>query len=36
MEYLHYGLGSATYFGNLRPGNIDVETFKVGVNFLFR
>jgi outer membrane immunogenic protein len=36
VEYLHYGLGSATYFGNLNPGTIDVETFKVGVNFLFR
>jgi outer membrane immunogenic protein len=36
VEYLHYGLGRATYFGNLNPGTIDVETFKVGVNFLFR
>jgi outer membrane immunogenic protein len=34
VEYLHYGLGSATYFGALNTGNIDIETFKVGVNYL--
>jgi outer membrane immunogenic protein len=36
VEYLHYGLGSATYFGTLNTGKIDLETFKVGVNYLFR
>jgi outer membrane immunogenic protein len=35
LEYLHYGLGSATYFGVLNTGNIDIETVKVGVNYLF-
>jgi outer membrane immunogenic protein len=35
LEYLHYGLGSATYFGVLNTGNIDVETVKVGINYLF-
>jgi outer membrane immunogenic protein len=35
LEYLHYGLGSATYFGALSTGNLHIETFKVGVNYLF-
>jgi outer membrane immunogenic protein len=35
LEYLHYGLGGATYSGVLNTGNIDIETFKVGVNYLF-
>jgi outer membrane immunogenic protein len=35
VQYLHYGLGSETYFGALRTGNIDIETFAVGVNYLF-
>ena len=35
LEYLHYGLGSATYFGALNTGAINVETVKVGVNYLF-
>ena len=35
LEYLHYGLSSATYFGVLNTGNIDIETVKVGVNYLF-
>jgi outer membrane immunogenic protein len=35
LEYLHYGLGSANYFGVLNTGNIDVESVKLGVNYLF-
>jgi outer membrane immunogenic protein len=35
LEFLHYGLGSATYFGTLNTGNLNIETFKVGVNYLF-
>jgi outer membrane immunogenic protein len=35
VEYLHYGLGSANYFGALNTGNIEIETFKVGLNYLF-
>jgi outer membrane immunogenic protein len=35
VEYLHYGLGSGTYFGTLSTGNLDVETVKFGVNYLF-
>jgi outer membrane immunogenic protein len=35
LEYLHYGLGGATYFGALSTGNLDIETVKVGVNYLF-
>lgn len=34
VEYLHYGLGNTTYFG-VNSGNTEVETFKVGVNYLF-
>jgi outer membrane immunogenic protein len=36
VEYLHYGVGNATYFGVLNTGNIGIETFKVGVNYQFR
>jgi outer membrane immunogenic protein len=36
LEYLHYGLGSANYFGVLNTGNVDVETVKIGVNYMFR
>ena len=36
LEYLHYGLGGATYFGVLNTGNIDVDTVKIGVNYMFR
>jgi outer membrane immunogenic protein len=36
LEYLHYGLASPNFFGVLNTGNIDVETFKIGVNYLFR
>jgi outer membrane immunogenic protein len=35
LEYLHYGLGSASYFGAVNTGKLDVETSKVGVNYLF-
>ena len=35
LEYLHYGLGNATYAGVLNTGNIDLETVKVGINYLF-
>jgi outer membrane immunogenic protein len=34
-EYLHYGLGGATYFGALNTGEMEIETFKIGVNYLF-
>ena len=35
-EYLHYGVSNATYFGSFNTGNVGVETFKIGVNYLFR
>jgi outer membrane immunogenic protein len=35
-EYLHYGVSNATYFGTFNTGNVAVETFKIGVNYLFR
>ena len=36
LEYLHYGVGNATYFGVLNSGNVGVETVKIGVNYMFR
>jgi outer membrane immunogenic protein len=36
FEYLHYGLGSANFFGTLPSGNIDIDTVKVGINYHFR
>jgi len=36
LEYLHYGLGSANSFGTLPPGKTDINTFKLGINYLFR
>jgi len=36
FEYLHYGLGSATYFSGGNFGNLDVDTVKVGVNYRFQ
>jgi outer membrane immunogenic protein len=35
-EYLHYGVSNATYFGTFNTGNVGIETFKIGVNYLFR
>jgi len=36
FEYLHYGLGSANFFGTLPPGKTDIDTVKIGINYLFR
>src|ERR1700722_6405662 len=36
VEYLHFGVGNATYFGTFNTGNVGVETFRIGVNYLFR
>jgi outer membrane immunogenic protein len=36
VEYLHFGVGNATYFGAFNTGNVGVETVKIGVNYLFR
>jgi outer membrane immunogenic protein len=36
IEYLHYGLGSANFFGALPSGNIDIDTVKAGINYHFR
>jgi outer membrane immunogenic protein len=36
VEYLHYGLGSANFFGALPSGNIDINTVKLGINYRFR
>jgi outer membrane immunogenic protein len=36
LEYVHYGLGSADFFGFLPSGHIDIDTVKIGVNYHFR
>ena len=36
LEYLHYGLGSTNFFGTLPPGKTDIDTVKIGINYLFR
>jgi outer membrane immunogenic protein len=36
IEYIHYGFDSATYSGLVNSGKIDVDTVKVGLNYLFR
>jgi outer membrane immunogenic protein len=35
LEYLHYGLGSATYFGTVNAGNLEADTFRAGFSYLF-
>ncbi len=35
VEYLRYGLSSTTYFGVVSSGKVDVDTIKVGINYLF-
>jgi len=34
LEYMHYDLGSATYFSTITTGNINVDTVKIGLNYL--
>jgi outer membrane immunogenic protein len=37
VEYMHFDVGNSTYFGGgFNTGNVNVETFKIGVNYLFR
>lgn len=37
FEYLHYGLGTPNTFGNPVPaGKVDIDTLKIGINYLFR
>jgi outer membrane immunogenic protein len=36
FEYLHYGLGTANSFGTVPSGKIDIDTLKIGINYLFR
>ena len=35
LEYLYTGLGSETYFGALRSGDLDIHTIRGGVNYRF-
>jgi len=36
FEYLHYGLGTANSFGTVPSGKVDIDTLKIGINYLFR
>jgi outer membrane immunogenic protein len=37
FEYLHYGLGTPNSFGTTVPsGKVDIDTLKIGINYLFR
>ncbi len=36
FEYLHYGLGTTNFFGTLPSGKTDIDTVKIGINYLFR
>jgi outer membrane immunogenic protein len=36
VEYLHFGLGTANSFGTVPTGKVDVDTLKIGINYLFR
>ena len=36
FEYLHYGLGSPNSLGTVPAGKVDIDTLKIGINYLFR
>jgi outer membrane immunogenic protein len=37
FEYQHYGLGTApNSFGTVPTGKVDIDTLKIGINYLFR
>jgi outer membrane immunogenic protein len=36
FEYLHYGLGTPNSFGTVPTGKVDIDTLKIGINYLFR
>ena len=36
FEYLHYGLGNTNSFGTVPSGKVDIDTLKIGINYLFR
>lgn len=37
FEYQHYGLGTApNSFGTVPAGKVDIDTLKIGINYLFR
>jgi outer membrane immunogenic protein len=36
FEYLHYGLSTPNSIGTLPTGKVDIDTLKIGINYLFR
>jgi len=36
VEYLHFGVGAPDSFGTVPSGKVDVDTLKIGINYLFR
>jgi outer membrane immunogenic protein len=36
FEYLHYGFGTPNSFGTVPTGKVDIDTAKIGINYLFR
>ena len=37
LEYQHFGLGTApNTFGTVPTGKVDIDTLKIGINYLFR
>jgi outer membrane immunogenic protein len=36
FEYLHYGLGTPNSLGTVPAGKVDIDTLKIGINYLFR
>jgi outer membrane immunogenic protein len=36
FEYLHFGLGTPNSFGTVPSGKVDIDTLKIGINYLFR
>src|SRR5260370_29496811 len=36
FQYLHYGLGAPNSLGTVPSGKVDIDTLKIGINYLFR
>jgi outer membrane immunogenic protein len=36
LEYLHWGMGTPNSVGPVPSGKVDIDTLKIGINYLFR